>query len=256
MKDPQVIFEDDSVLVINKPAGLIVHSDGRTTEPSVAEWVLAHYPVMKDVGELWVSPQGEAVARPGIVHRLDRTTSGVMILAKTTGAYAALKSEFQSRTVGKEYRAYVYGHPREDNGTIEAEIVRLRSTPPRWGVKRTGEEKKHRAAVTAWRILKRGVAPYSDVGHPNMTGEVSYMALSPKTGRTHQLRVHLKHLGYPIVCDPLYAKDKPCLLGFSRPALHAFQLSITLPSGKLETFKAPLPDDFLLAERIFEDRVA
>src|SRR3989344_4303377 len=149
--EPTSIYEDDDVLVVNKPAGLIVHSDGRTEEPSVAEWVLAHYPALQQVGEPWESPQGQVVARPGILHRLDRDTSGVMILAKTSEAYAFLKEQFQDRTTEKTYQAFVYGHPSRDRGMIEAEIVRIRTVPPRWGVARSGEEKKYRAALTEWR---------------------------------------------------------------------------------------------------------
>lgn len=238
--EPQILYEDDAVLVIHKPAGLIVHSDGRTEEPSVAEWVLEQYPALKDVGEPWVSPQGETILRPGIVHRLDRGTSGALILAKTQEAYLFLKAQFQDRTTEKRYRALVYGHVAAEEGTIEAEIVRIRSVPPRWGVARAGESRTHRAALTAWRVLERSEDPE--------TGEkVSYVEALPKTGRTHQLRVHFKHLGYPIICDPLYAKGRPCLLGFSRPALHAFSLTIDLPSGERRTFEAPLPEDFASA---------
>lgn len=235
--DPEVLYEDKDVLAINKPAGLIVHSDGRTEEHSVAAWVLEHYPSLKDVGEPWTSPQGEVVPRPGIVHRLDRDTSGVMILAKTHEAYAYLKEQFQSRTTEKTYRAFVYGHPAKDNGVIEAEIVRIRAVPPRWGVARTGEDKKHRAAVTLWRVLERGVDA--------KTGEkVSLMEAKPKTGRTHQIRVHFKHINHPVIGDKLYASGRKPLLGFSRQALHAFSLSIDLPSGDRRTFEAPLPSDF------------
>ena len=241
--DLPILYEDDEVLVVNKPAGLIVHSDGRTAEPSVAEWVLAHYPALEQVGETWTSPQGVVVARPGIVHRLDRDTSGVMILAKTQEAYVFLKEQFQSRTTEKTYRAFVYGYPSQDSGTIEAEIVRIRAVPPRWGVARSGEEKKHRAAVTEWRALSRAIDP--DTGQ-----KVAYMEARPKTGRTHQIRVHFKHLGYPVVCDKLYASGRPCLLGFSRQALHAFSLSITLPSGARRTFEAPLPFDFTAAQHL------
>ena len=240
--EPEILYEDDRVLVINKPAGLIVHSDGRTEEPSVAAWVLAQYPQMADVGEPWTSPQGEVIARPGIVHRLDRGTSGVMILAKTREAYAFLKEQFQERTTEKTYRALVYGHPAKEAGVIEAEIVRIRATPPRWGVRRGEESRTHRAAITEWRVLSRGVDPES--------GEkVSLLEARPKTGRTHQIRVHFKHLNHPVVCDPLYAKGRPCLFGFHRPALHALSLAITLPSGERKTFEAPLPADFAHALR-------
>jgi 23S rRNA pseudouridine1911/1915/1917 synthase len=233
--EPEIVYEDEDVLVINKPAGLIVHSDGRTAEPSVAEWAVARYPQMKGVGEPWESPQGEIVERPGIVHRLDRTTSGVMILAKTAEAHAFLKKQFQDRETKKEYLALVYGHPKEDAGIIEKEIVRIKSVPPRWGVAH-GLENKKRAAITEWKVLKRGTEPE--------TGEkVSLLSVLPKTGRTHQIRVHLKALGYPIVSDHLYAAGKPQLFGIRRPALHAERLSITLPSGERRAFEAPLPGD-------------
>ncbi len=245
--EPTILYEDEDVLVINKPAGLIVHSDGRTEETSVAEWVLAHYPALAEVGESWTSPQGEAVPRPGIVHRLDRDTSGVMILAKTPQAHAFLKEQFQDRTTEKTYRAFVYGHPARDKGVIEAEIVRIRAIPPRWGVARAGEEKKHRAAVTEWQVLARSSDPETDQ-------KVAYMEARPKTGRTHQIRVHFKHLNHPVICDKLYAKERPCLLGFSRQALHAFSLSITLPSGKRQTFEAPPPPDFVAAQSHFHGK--
>ncbi|OYV27140.1 MAG: hypothetical protein B7W98_02395, partial [Parcubacteria group bacterium 20-58-5] len=109
--EPGIIYEDDDVVAISKPAGLIVHSDGRTEEPSLAEWAVVRYPQIALVGEPWTSPQGSVVPRPGIVHRLDRDTSGVMILAKTQEAYTFLKEQFQSRTTEKTYRAFVYGHP-------------------------------------------------------------------------------------------------------------------------------------------------
>ena len=238
--EPTILYEDDDVLVIDKPAGLIVHSDGRTEEPSVAKWVLEKYPQMAGVGEPWTSPQGETILRPGIVHRLDRGTSGVMILAKTAAAYAFLKEQFQARSTEKTYRALVYGHPAKDAGVVEAEIVRIRSVPPRWGVAREGEGKKQRAAVTEWRVLSRAA-------DPDTAEKVAYLEAKPKTGRTHQIRVHLKHLNHPVICDPLYAKGRPCLFGFARPALHALSLAIALPSDERRTFEAPLPADFAAA---------
>lgn len=235
--DVPILYQDESIVVVDKPAGLIVHSDGRTVEPSVAEWMLSAYPEAATVGESWTSPQGEVISRPGIVHRLDRETSGVMILAKTQEAYELLKKQFQERTTEKMYRAFVYGHPAEEQGVVEAEIVRIRSTPPRWGVAREGESKMHRAAVTAWKVLMRGA--------DSATGEkVAYLDVAPKTGRTHQIRVHLKYLNHPVVCDPLYAKGRPPLFGFSRTALHAFSITITLPSSERRMFEAPLPTDF------------
>ncbi len=240
---PDVLYEDNDVLVINKPAGLIVHSDGRTSEPSLAEWVCARYPEMKDVGEAWTSPQGEVIARPGIVHRLDRTTSGVMILAKHARAFSFLKEQFQKRTLQKEYLAYVYGHPKDTEGVIEAEIGRTRRDPPRWSAQ-FGKKGNLRAAITSWCTVKRGI--------DTETGEkVTLLSVSPKTGRTHQIRVHLKAIHHPIVADMLYAPRQKPLLGFTRPALHALSLSLTLPSGEHQKFEAPLPEDFLSAGQKF-----
>jgi 23S rRNA pseudouridine1911/1915/1917 synthase len=233
---PTIIYEDNDVLVINKPAGLIVHSDGRTTEPSVAEWVLEHYPALKDVGESWASPQGEIVPRPGIVHRLDRTTSGVLIIAKTQEVHAFLKAQFQGRTIEKVYDAIVYGHPKEDGGVIAMEIGRTKTDPRRWSAQH-GKKGKLRAAITEWKVLKRGIDAES--------GEkVTHIEARPKTGRTHQIRVHLKAIHHPIICDALYAEGKPCLLGFMRPALHARSLTVVLPSGERKTFVVPTPSEF------------
>lgn len=240
--DLPILYEDNDVVVIDKPAGLIVHSDGRTKEPSVAEWALSRYPELAHVGEPWVSPQGETVLRPGIVHRLDRDTSGVMVLAKTPEAYAFLKKQFQERGVEKRYRALVYGHPAKEAGVVEAEIVRIRSAPPRWGVRREGEDKKHRAAITKWRVLARATDEKTQE-------KVAYLEASPETGRTHQIRVHLKSLNHPVICDPLYAKGRPCILGFSRQALHASSLTLTLLSGKRQVFEAKEPKDFSEALR-------
>jgi 23S rRNA pseudouridine1911/1915/1917 synthase len=236
MSEPTVIFEDDDVIIIDKPSGLIVHSDGRTAEPSVAEWVVEHYPETHGVGEPWLSPQGETVDRPGIVHRLDRATSGIMVVAKTQTAHAFLKNEFQKRLVSKEYRAFVYGQPKADRGVIDAEIERVRSTPPRWSARMRGQGTR-RAALTEWEVVRRGA--------DKETGEkVSLLAARPKTGRTHQIRVHLQSINLPVICDPLYAKGRSHLLGFERLALHAFRLSLTLPNGASKTFEAPLPSDF------------
>lgn len=236
--EPTVIYEDDDVLVINKPAGLIVHSDGRTEEPSVADWVVAHYPGLSGVGEPWTSPQGKVVARPGIVHRLDRTTSGVMVLAKTGAAHAFLKKQFQDRSVEKEYLALVYGALKDEQGTIEQEIVRVKSMPPRWSARFVKPGQKSRAAITHWRVLKRLTLD----GEP-----YTLLRVMPKTGRTHQIRVHLQAVHHPIACDHLYAQKRTCPAGLARPALHAARLTLDLPSGVRRTFEAPLPVDLTFA---------
>ncbi len=246
--EPTIIYEDADVLVVDKPAGLIVHSDGRTKESSLAEWLVARNPELAAVGEPWVSPQGETVLRPGIVHRLDRTTSGVMIIAKNPASYEFLKQAFHDRDIEKKYLAFVYGQPKEDRGVIEAEIRRTRTTPPRWTAE-PGRRGGQRAAVTHWEVVKRGT--------DRTTGEkVSLFRVMPKTGRTHQVRVHLKLLHHAVVGDHLYAPGQPSFLGFTRPALHALSLSVVLPSGEQKFFEAPLPADFKEAERHFVEATA
>lgn len=242
MSDITVIYEDKDVVVINKPAGLIVHSDGRTTEPTVCDWMLARHPDLKDVGEPWTSPQGEVILRPGIVHRLDRDTSGVMIIAKTPEAYAMLKAQFQDRSTKKTYRAYVYGHPTDNFGIIEAEIGRTKTNPPRWTAMRSATGNK-RNAITVWKLITRGTIDGK---------RVSLIQAEPKTGRTHQIRVHCRYIGHPVVCDKLYAPKEPCVLGFARQALHAHTLTIVLPAGGQKVFEAPFPEDFERAESLLQ----
>ncbi|MEX0652236.1 MAG: RluA family pseudouridine synthase [Candidatus Paceibacterota bacterium] len=237
--DIPILYEDNDVVVINKPAGLIVHYDGRNEEPSVVDWVLEKYPEVAGVGEDWKSPQDEIVPRPGIVHRLDRTTSGVMILVKTQEAHTCIKEQFKSREVRKSYVALVYGHPKADKGTIDAEIGRTKKKPRKWTAL-PGKGGTLRSAVTDWRVLDRKTDA--------KTGEtVTYVCASPKTGRTHQIRVHLKAIHHPIVCDHIYAPKRPCLFEFNRPALHAQSVSFTLPNGERKTLEAPLPEDFTRA---------
>lgn len=228
MSTPDIIFENDELIAVNKPAGLIVHSDGRTREPSLAQWLLEKYPELGSVGEPWISPQGERVLIAGIAHRLDRTTSGVILVAKTNAMYAYLKNEFKARRVQKVYRAFVYGH-MQGEGKIIAEIMRTSEPPRRWHARPCDESDK-RAAITEWSVLQN-------------IGEATYLELRPKTGRTHQLRVHLASIGHPIVADRLYALDRESTLGFNRPALHAHSVFLML-LGKSETFTALLPDDF------------
>ncbi|MEN9412936.1 MAG: ribosomal large subunit pseudouridine synthase rRNA synthase [Candidatus Parcubacteria bacterium] len=232
---PRTVAETPEYIVLDKPAGLIVHSDGRTVEPSVAEWLAAQYPDTCAVGEPWVSPQGEVVRVCGLVHRLDRTTSGVLVAARTAALYTHLKHEFKARRVEKVYRAIVHGHVQDETGRIVAEIARSSAAPKRWYAKPC-DESYVRAAITEWRVLVRGE---SREGEP-----YSYLELVPKTGRTHQIRVHLSSIGHPIVGDHLYAPERAPILGFTRSALHAFSVAFVLPSGERVLYEAPLPTDF------------
>ncbi len=233
-----IIYEDESVVVINKPAGLVVHADGRTEEKTLVDWIMEKYPEAKEVGEPITTASGQTIYRPGIVHRLDRDTSGVMIVAKNNDAFRFLKSQFQNRETKKIYRAFVYGVVTDNDGIIDRPIARSRKDFRLWSAQR-GARGETRDAVTHFKVLERG-------------NDATYIEAVPKTGRTHQIRVHFKAINHPVVCDPLYAPKKETILGFERLALHSYQLTITLPNDEEKTFVAPLPKDFIGAEKLLK----
>lgn len=235
-----IIFEDDTVCVIDKPAGVMVHEDGHNEGETVVEWLLRREPQARGVGEPGRSPQGKELERSGVVHRLDKDTSGVLILAKTQEAFVHLKAQFHDRLVKKEYRALVYGTMKERWGSIDRPIgrsakdFRLRSAE-------AGAKGARREAQTDWECLVAGT--YEDEAF-------SYLKLMPTTGRTHQLRVHLKAIGRPVVGDVLYAAHlipSSNNLGMHRLALHAHTLTIELPKGREALFEAPLPTELASA---------
>ncbi len=228
---PHVIAERDGVIVLDKPAGLISHRDGRNDEPSVSAWLGEQFPECRGVGGDWVSPQGEAIALNGLVHRLDKNTSGILLAAKTQDTFDALRLAFKERRITKTYRALVYGHVAEDTGTIVAEIMRTKEVPRRWAAQPCTLDDV-RAAITEWRVLSR-----TGAGEDAAT----VLELTPKTGRTHQLRVHLSSIGHSIVGDALYAAGRAPIHGVTRLALHAY--SITVPLETDETFVAPILED-------------
>ena len=245
-KDVKIIFENDEVLVVDKPAGLVVHparpaggSDGKTDESSLTDWVLDKYPEMKDVGEP-AEYDGKVIARPGVVHRLDRETSGVLVLAKTQESFENLKKQFQERETKKIYNAFVYGAVKNEEDTIDRPIGKSKSDFRKWSAQR-GARGVMREAVTEYKVLQKNK-------------DFSYLEISPKTGRTHQIRVHFKAINYPVVCDKLYAPKlarrsfsgggRDCALGFERLALHAKSLTFSLLSGEKVTVEADLPEDF------------
>ena len=262
-KSIPVLYEDDDVLVVNKPAGLVVHADGRTKEPTLVEWILKYYPKIKGVGdpvpeeyriqniesrkENPASPhskfdiQNSSSLRPGIVHRLDRETSGALIIAKNQPAFYALKHQFKKQEVHKTYNAFVYGRVKNDDGLIDRPIARSRTNPVLWSATR-GRRGEDREAVTEYRVLVRS-KPKLDKNGLKEEG-LTFLEAYPRTGRTHQIRVHLKAINYPIVADKLYSKNEPAL-GFERLALHSRHISFLLPStGKRITVEAPYPKDF------------
>lgn len=242
--DIEILFENDDVVVINKPEGLMVHNNGHTDEYTVAQWLIAHAPEAKGVGEEQRSQKGELLERSGIVHRLDKETSGVMILAKNQDSFDFLKHQFHDRLAKKEYRAFVYGTVRERWGTIDRPIgrsakdFRLRSA-------QHGAKGLLRPSVTLWECI--GSGRYENQNF-------SYMKLKPQTGRTHQIRVHLQAIGRPIVGDMLYSKNEmngSNNLEFTRLALHAHILELQIKEGENQRFIAPLPASFeQAAERI------
>jgi 23S rRNA pseudouridine1911/1915/1917 synthase len=225
-----VLYEDKDVLVLNKPAGLVVHSDGKTKEPSLADWIGKKYPRLKKVGEPTILPNGKKILRPGIVHRLDRDTSGAIIIVKSQETFLHLKEQFQSREIKKFYRAFVYGELTNDRGIINRPIGRSPSDFRQWSATR-GARGEMREAETRYRVIQK-------------KNGISYVEIMPQTGRTHQIRVHFKAINHPIIHDELYAEGRESLLGFKRLALHAFRIQFTLPAGKAIEVEAPFPEDF------------
>jgi 23S rRNA pseudouridine1911/1915/1917 synthase len=228
----EILYEDDDCLVINKPAGLVVHPDGRTKEPSVSEWFAAAYPDSKEVGESIEKTSGEVIERAGVVHRLDRETSGILLLAKTQAGHAHLKEQFMNREVEKAYHLFVYGLMKDDRGSINLPIKRSSGDFRKWSAQRGGRGEE-REALTYFEVLKRDEA-----------NKVTFVEAKPKTGRTHQLRVHFQAIHHPVVADSLYASGQPKLLGFERTALHARKISFKNVKGESITIEAPYPADF------------
>src|SRR3989338_9542620 len=226
----KIIYEDKNILAVNKPAGLVVHSDGKTKEKTLADWILKNYPEIEDVGEPIVLNTGEIIKRPGIVHRLDRETSGILLVAKNQKTFLFLKEQFQGRDIQKSYRAFVYGEMKDDKGVIDRPIGRSKKDFRQWSAQR-GARGAMREAVTHYRIMARG-------------GGFSFVEVIPKTGRTHQIRVHFKAVNHPIVSDSLYAPKKEKALGFERLALHAQSIEFNLMNGKKIKVVAPYQEDF------------
>ncbi len=262
LKSIKVLYESDDVAVLNKPAGLVVHSDGKTDEPTLADWVLKKWPQTLHVGEPARTPDGQMVPRPGIVHRLDRETSGVIIVVKTPEAFEALKKQFQDHTIQKTYEAIVWGHVKDDKDTIDRPIGRSKSDFRKWSAGRFARGDM-RPAVTDYKVLKRFVVD-SAIAYTGADGDMSdtvkasrndsqiptnftHVEVSPRTGRTHQIRVHFHFIHHPILGDTLYAPNHPLALGFGRQALHARKISFVDPKTGVQTIEAPLPDDFVHA---------
>ncbi len=218
-----ILFEDDALIVVNKPAGLVVHPGAGNRTGTLVNALLHHCPRLSGVG---------GVERPGIVHRLDKDTSGCLVAAKTDAAHLFLSAQFSARTVEKEYLALVRGMPSPLEGTIDRPVGRHPVHRERMSATPSG-----RAAFTRYRVEE--LAP---------GGAASLVRLFPGTGRTHQLRVHLALIGHPILGDRVYGgRDCRALAGqeVPRQLLHAQRLAFDHPDGRGRMrFEAPLPADF------------
>lgn len=239
-----IIYENKDVLVVNKPAGIAVHPDETHKTGTLVQEILKTRPEIKTVGDPAFGGAGELNIRPGIVHRLDKDTSGILIIAKNQPAFEYLKNQFQNRKVKKTYLALVVGKLKNKKGVIDLPIGRSKFSP----TKRLASEKARgrlREAVTEYKVLE-----FFDIGLTSDVGKFTLVEAYPKTGRTHQIRVHFKALGHPIVCDKLYGKKPACRqagpicpFGLNRQFLHAYSLELTLPDNTRSRFETDLPED-------------
>lgn len=220
-----IVYEDDDVLVIDKPAGLVVHPSAGHTGGTLVNAVLHHAPEVELNG----------THRPGIVHRLDKDTSGLMMVAKSSQAQSNLAAQIKEHQVLKEYLALVGGHVSLDNGVIEAPIGRDLKNRKMMAV--VDEARGGRPARTHFHVIER-------IGGGNRQA-YTLLRLRLETGRTHQIRVHLAAIGHPLIGDPVYGRSG---LGIERQFLHAARLGFRLPStGEEREFTSPLPSDLQTA---------
>jgi 23S rRNA pseudouridine1911/1915/1917 synthase len=224
-----IIYEDPSIIVIDKPSGMVVHPAYGNPSGTLVNALLYH---CKDLTGI------NGILRPGIVHRLDKDTSGVIVVAKDDEAYHQLTKQFKNRTVEKAYLAIAYGKFGEEEGLIDSAIGRHPSERKRMSTR----TKKGRTAITRWKVTER------------LDG-FTFLEIFPQTGRTHQIRVHLSSMGHPLLGDPLYGRKgrpgsihdpvlKDCLKKMNRQALHAHRLGFNHPrTGERVQFVSPIPQD-------------
>jgi 23S rRNA pseudouridine1911/1915/1917 synthase len=226
-----VVFEDDDVVVVNKPWELVVHPGAGRRSGTLAGGLLARYP---DVARLAATGFGEA-DRPGIVHRIDRGTSGLLVVARTPRAFESLSEQMARHSASRRYLALVHGHVVDDRGLIDAPVGRSNRRPTLMTVSSTGRD-----ARTAYEVVGRYEDPVSS----------TLVVASLETGRTHQVRVHMAAIGHPVVGDGRYGQDvvpaTPGVLASGRFFLHAFELAFDHPAdGHRATFRAPLAADLV-----------
>lgn len=218
----EIIYEDNDFAALLKPAGIVVHSDRYHKTETLVNELVKKFPSIKKVGD---DPN-----RPGIVHRLDKDTSGILIVAKNQESFQYFKKIFQERNIKKQYVALVVGNVKQDSGIVDLPIGRGYKEPTK-RVSRGRMRGFVREAITEFRVKDR-------------FGSYTLLELTPLTGRTHQIRSHLAAIGHPVVCDGIYAgKRFVCPFGLKRQFLHAFSLDFTAPSGSRLRLEAELPDD-------------
>jgi 23S rRNA pseudouridine1911/1915/1917 synthase len=228
-----VLYEDKDIVAVNKPAGLLVHSDGRSKDKTLVDWFTLKYPRSKNIGEDIVLANGEVIKRSGVVHRLDKDTSGVILMAKTKVGFEHLKKQFQEHSIKKIYNAFVYGVPKIKRGIIDRAI---------------GRDKNDFRKKTTERSMK-GEVRNAETNYivKEWNDKYSFVTAIPKTGRTHQIRVHFKSIGYPIVGDSLYSLKNKNTLGLKRTALHSSSIEFENSEGHRLKVESSFPEDFALA---------
>ncbi|WP_448596336.1 RluA family pseudouridine synthase [Thermoleptolyngbya sp.] len=226
-----ILFEDAHLIIVNKPVGLVVHPAPGHATGTLVNALLAHCPDLAGIG---------GVQRPGIVHRLDKDTSGALAIAKTDTAHQHLQAQFKTKTARRTYLAVVYGAPRAVSGTVDAPIGRHAGDRKKMAI--VPEERGGRRAITHWRVVER-------------LGNYTLMQFDLETGRTHQIRVHSAHIGHPVVGDPVYSGGKSIGVNLPGQALHAWKLRLQHPISEKEIEAiAPLPDSFSTLLRVLRQR--
>jgi 23S rRNA pseudouridine1911/1915/1917 synthase len=213
-----ILYEDDELIILNKPAGLVVHPAPGHPDGTLVNALLAHCPNLPGIG---------GIQRPGIVHRLDKDTTGAIVIAKTDRAYQHLQAQLQAKTARREYLGLIYGVPKTDTGSINLPIGRNPQDRKKMDI--VSVEEGGRAAITHWQVKER-------------FGNYTLMHFQLETGRTHQIRVHSAKIGHPIVGDPIYSSAHSVGVNLPGQALHAWKLQLQHPvSGELVEVTAPLP---------------
>ncbi len=223
--EPVIIFEDETILVINKPSGLVVHPFDHSTEVTLLDFLQEKSNYVPSIENSITLQDGRVIQLGGIVHKLDRETSGVMVIAKNDATFSSLKKQFIEHTVKKTYTAIIEGILEKDSFTIDEPLGRNKKEYKQT-VNPTNPRGELRNAITEVTVLRKGNA-------------MTEVALKPITGRTHQLRAHMSYIGHPIVGDIAYGS----IVKDSRIMLHATNITIIL-EGVEKTFKAPLPEEF------------